>query len=331
MKYGLIRFEYFLDKLEELFVKSSKLKNPALWLYKNNARNPLFMLEGLAKMYAEIHNNKKISKIKEYFKLLEDAIGEIDYYDTFAKEFATNKKMPAAIVSYLKAQSREKIKSLNEILIEKKWLSEDNNRLEKIRKKLSNADWENEKKDTNSINQFYLTSINKVLEFINKKNFTLSNIERDLHEFRRMIRWLSIYPQALRGCVQLSKSRGKNPYFTKYLTKKITTSPYNVMPGANNQQLFLLLDQNRFYALSWLIAELGNLKDCGLKIEAIKEALIQNSAADEQNALSKVYKLAGANQKTTEQILSEAENLIKNYCKEKNLELLIIGIATVKE
>ena len=305
MKYGLIRFEYFLDKLEELFVKSSKLKNPALWLYKNNARNPLFMLEGLAKMYAEIHNNKKISKIKEYFKLLEDAIGEIDYYDTFAKEFATNKKMPAAIVSYLKAQSREKIKSLNEILIEKKY--------------------------TNSINQLYLTSNNKVLEFINKKNFTLSNIERDLHEFRRMIRWLSIYPQALRGCVQLSKSRGKNPYFTKYLTKKITTSPYNVMPDANNQQLFLLLDQNRFYALSWLIAELGNLKDCGLKIEAIKEALIQNSAADEQNALSKVYKLAGANQKTTEQILSEAENLIKNYCKEKNLELLIIGIATVKE
>ena len=41
-----------------------------------------------------------------------------------------------------------------------------------------------------------------------------------------------------------------------------------------DQKYFLLLDKNRFYALSWLIAELGNLKDSGLKVEVIKEALL---------------------------------------------------------
>ena len=46
----------------------------------------LFMLEGLAKLYAEIHNKKKFTKLKVHFKLVEDALGAIDYYDAFANE-----------------------------------------------------------------------------------------------------------------------------------------------------------------------------------------------------------------------------------------------------
>ncbi|MBS1758205.1 MAG: hypothetical protein JSU03_13100, partial [Bacteroidetes bacterium] len=88
MKHGRERFEFYLVKLEALFAQAIADKNPALWLYNNNARTPLFMLEGLAKLYAGIHNKKKFLKIKEHFKLLEDTLGAIDYYDGFAKEFA---------------------------------------------------------------------------------------------------------------------------------------------------------------------------------------------------------------------------------------------------
>jgi hypothetical protein len=332
MKNGQLRFEYHLNKLQELITVSSKQKNPALWLYQNNARTPLFMLEGLAKLYAGIHNKKKFSKIKEHFKLLEDAIGQIDYYDAFAKEFISNKKIPATITNYLQAQSREKIQSLNEILIEKNWLGDDNFRLDRIRKKLKKANWQDEKDDVKNIHGFYITAINKILEFINEKDFQFTNVEKDLHEFRRMMRWLSIYPQALRGCIQLSKPKTKIPeYLKKYLTKVITTSPYNVMPDAADQKYFLLFDQNRFYALSWMIAELGSLKDNGLKVEIIKETLLQTTKTTEKVALSKAYKLAGPGQKTIVQVLTAAENLISIYCKEKNLELLISGIATVKK
>jgi len=337
MKNGQLRFEYFLKQLEELLVKSSKQKNPGLWLYQNNARTPLFMLEGLAKLYSGIHNEKKFEKLKAHFKLLEDAIGQIDYYDAFAKEFVANKKMPAVITNYLQAQSREKIQSLNEILTEKDWLGGDNIRIRKIRKKLSNADWQDEKEDVESIQQFYITAINKILEFINEKNFHFTDIEKDVHEFRRMIRWLSIYPQALRGCIQLSKPKAATPkYLTKYLTKAITSSPFNIMADAAGLKHFLLFDQNRFYALSWMIAELGNLKDNGLKVEVIKEAILQTSPqeptakANEKNALAKAYKLAGAAQKTIEQILDAAEKISQTFCKEKNLENLIAGIATAK-
>jgi hypothetical protein len=332
MKNVQLRFEYHLNLLQELIVKSSKQKNPALWLYQNNARTPLFMLEGLAKMYAGIHNKKKFGKIKEHTKLLEDAIGQIDYYDAFAKEFVGNKKMPAVITNYLLAQSREKIQSLNEILIEKNWLGDDADRIEKIRKKISEADWQDEKADIKSIQVFYITAINKILEFINEKNFQFTNVENDLHEFRRMIRWLSIYPQALRGCIQLSSPKTATPKnLSKYLTEAVKTSPYNVLPDAAEQQYFLLFDKNRFYALSWLIAELGNLKDSGLKVEVIKEALLQTSKINEKNALAQAYKLAGSGHKTIQQVLDTAEKTINTFCKEKNLESLIAGIAAVKK
>lgn len=331
MKNGSVRFDFHLNQLEALIVKSSKQKNPALWLYQNNARTPLFMLEGLAKLYAGIHNKKKFTKIKAHFKLLEDAIGQIDYYDAFAKELAANTKIPKTITTYLQAQAREKIQSLNEILTEKDWLGSDNNRIEKIRKKLKKADWREEKDDVKSIHDFYVNAINSILEFINQKDFHFENVEKDLHELRRMIRWLSIYPQALRGCIQLSQPQKPPAYTSKYLTKEITGSPYNNMPDAAGCTHFLLLDRNRFYALSWMIAESGKLKDNGLRLEIVKEAILQTSVAKEKDALAKAKTFFGTGQLSIQQVLDKAEELFKTFCKEKNLESLVAGIASVKK
>lgn len=332
MKNGEQRFNFFLNQLQELLTKSSKQKNPALWLYRNNARTPLFMLEALSKLYAGIHNKKKFTKLKDRFKQLEDAIGAIDYYDSYAKEIISNKKIPKNIAAYLQAQSREKVQSLNEILKEKKWLGEGNTRMKKIGKRLAKANWLGEKEDIESIRLYYISAITKILEFINEKDFHFTNVEDDIHEFRRMIRWLSIYPQALRGSIQLTQSKAAMPkYLSKYLTSEITGSPYNVMPDAGTQQHFLLLEKNRFYALSWMIAELGSLKDGGLKVVVFKEAILQTSTADEKTATTKAYKFAGPKQIPIQQVLDTAETLLKTYCSEKNLESLIVGIAAVKK
>ena len=329
MKKGQARFDLFLAQLQTLLDKAAKQKNPALWLYQNNARTPLFMLEGLAKLYAGIHNKKKFTKLKAHFKLLEDAIGQIDYYDAFAKEFAGNKKIPATVVSYLQAQAREKIQSLNEILTEKDWIGSGKSRIEKIRKKLKKADWLDEQKDVEGVRDFYFSSINGILEFSNQKNFHFENVEKDVHELRRMLRWLSIYPQALKGCIQLSQAKKSPAYLSKYLTKAITGSPYNVMPDAGDLRYFLLLDKTRFYALSWMISELGNLKDSGLRLEVIKEALIQSGSTDEKAALIKARSFLGNRQLTEQQVLDQAEAILKTFCKEQNLESLVIGTARV--
>lgn len=330
MKNGSARFEFFLTQLQTLLTKSAKQKNPALWLYQNNVRTPLFMLEGLAKMYSSIHNKKKFAKLKEHFKLLEDVLGAIDYYDSFAKEFSKNKTIPAAVTNYLQAQAREKIQSLNELLVEKEWLGENADRIKKIQKKLEEADWLKEEKEVEAIKDFYGEAIYGIVEFTGKTKFHFDNVEADVHELRRKLRWLSIYPQAFRGCIQLSKSKTAAKLLSKYLTKEIVTSPYNKMPDAGDAAYFLLLDKNYFYSLSWLIAELGKLKDSGLKIVAVKESLQQTGTSNEEEAFKKAYQLLDKKQPKLQQLLDDAEKVCKIYFSEHNLEHLVIGTAAAK-
>ncbi|MBL0359348.1 MAG: hypothetical protein IPP72_21905 [Chitinophagaceae bacterium] len=328
MKKGIQRFDFFLNLLEVLMLKADKQKNPGLFLYQNNARTPLFMLEGLSKMYTEIHNRNKFSKLKEHFKLLEDAIGAIDYYDSLAKNLKSNKKIPAKVFQYLQAQSREKIQHLNELLNEKKWIDNNNARILKIKKKLAEADWQDEENEMAAIQKFYTKSIGGIIDFTHSTAYHFDNMEEDVHELRRKLRWLSIYPQALLGSVQLATSKSKAKHLSKYLTETIVNSPYNKMPDAAENNQFLLLCKNYFLSLSWVIDALGKLKDEGLQIVAIKEALQQTEGIDEATAIKKVYQLLGNKQTKLPALLENAASISQTWFREKNLEQLVIG--TVK-
>jgi hypothetical protein len=330
MHKGEQRFNFYLNQLQLLLDKAAKQKNPALWLYSNNARTPLFMLEALAKIYTELHNKKKFTKIKEHFKLLEDALGAIDYYDAITKDFVAKKNIPAALINYLQAQTREKIQSLNELLVEKKWFDKDENRIKKIQDKINSADWLDEKEEIEAIKEFYGESIYEIIEFIQKKKYHYENMEADVHELRRKLRWLSIYPQALQGCIQLAENKTTPKHLTKYLTKEIITSPYNKMPNAGDNEHFLLLGKKYFYALSWMINELGNLKDNGLHIIALKEALQQTVSLSEEAAFKKAYQLSGKKQEQLQTLLDKAEIITKLYFEEHNLEHLVVGTSKVK-
>jgi len=327
---GPALFNFFLDKLEGLLNKASRQKNPALWLYRNDARTTLFMLEALARLHAGIYKEHRFVKLEVQFKLLEDILGAIDYYDVFAKEFAQNKKIPATITTYLQAQTREKIQELNETLIQKKWLAENNDRINKIRKKLNKTGWMKEGAAIKAIHEFYVEAINHILVFLGKENFHFENIETDVHELRRKLRWLSIYPQATLGAIQLSKTKKYPKHLTKYLTKETVTSPFNKIPAAGSNRHFLLLDQNYFYALSWMIAELGRLKDSGLRVIVIKEALQETASLNDTMALKKAYQITGNKQLTIPQLLNKSDIICKTYFKEKNLEHLIIGVSRIK-
>jgi len=325
MNKGILRFETFLQQFEKILSKAASQKNPALYLYQNNSRTPLFMLEGLAKLYSGIHNQKKFTKLKEHFKLLEDALGAIDYYDSIAKDLSNNKKVPLKITQYLQAQTREKLQHLNEIVNEKKWISESNERLVKIRKKLTEANWLVDEKEVDELNLFYGKAIYEIIEFTHSTNYHFDNMEQDVHELRRKLRWLSIYPQALQGCVQLTNSKTKTKQFAKYLTREIINSPFNMMPNAGENQYVLMLNKDNFLALSWLIAALGELKDSGLTIVAIKEALQQIQGLDEAEANNKAYQILGNKQIKLQVLLDNAEEICKTFFDEKNLENLVIG------
>ena len=310
MTIGPARFEFFLSGLEKLLTEADGQLDPALWLYQNGARTPVFMLEGLAKLYSGLHNKKRFGKIQAHFKLLEDALGTIDYYDSFAKDFARDQKIPTAVTNAIAAKRHEGSESLNELLHEKKWIGKDARRIGKIRKELSTADWLDERHEVEAIESVYRKAIAKINTFAAEYADGFTELETQIHELRRKLRWLSIYPQALKGCIQLTKAASRDKVIKKYLTSEIVSSPYNKMPDAGANGYILMLNKDYFLALSWMILELGRLKDLGLRAVVLYES--GGISKPDTNIEAK--------------ILSDATAVCRTYFAERNLDKLVSGI-----
>lgn len=329
MKNGPGRFEYYLQKLENLLQQSRQEMNPALWLYQNDARTVVFMLEGLSKLYAGLHNKKRFGKIKEDLKLLEDGLGVIDYYDAYSKEFIANSRIPSPLINYLEAQAREKIQHLNDILIQRGWIDEDVSRISKIRKKLSDADWMKDDEEMKEIRKFYKKSIDDINAFFSSINNRVTEIETHAHELRRKLRWLSIYPRALQGAIQLTTNSTEKESIAKYLTEEIVQSPYNKMPDAGNNRYLLMLEKDYFLSLSWMISAMGKLKDDGLRIVCVSEAIMQTRGKGKAEALALAYRALGEQQPRLTSILNETTGICDTFFSEKNLDKLVAGINAV--
>lgn len=310
MKNGSSRFTFYIDQVDKLLLDAAKQKNAALWLYQNNARTPIFMLEGLAKLYGGLHNHKRFGKIGDHVKLLEDGLGAIDYFDGFSKAFAQDKTLPAGLAQYAQAKSLEKAGLLNKLLRKAKWIGADANRIGKLRNKLDGADWLEEKPEMNAIEAFYRESIGKINIFAKSFRSGFTELESQVHELRRKLRWLSIYPQALQGCVQLTDSASNDANVAKYLTPEIVNSPFNKMPAAGTNTYLLTLNRDYFLALSWMIAELGKLKDQGLRFVVLNEAGSKSAPGPAAEAA----------------ILSKASDICRMFFEEKNLDKLVSGV-----
>ena len=319
---GKSRFIYFLTKTETILKEAAASENPARLIYAQDMRTALFMLEGLSRIYKKVYPHQKIKKINKRFKAIEDFLGEIDFYDDFHNQFVEDKIIPPLITNYAGDEAEEKIKEFNKYLKKEKWIGKQKERLKKIYKKLDNVEWFDEKDDTVGVKLVYENEIKKVIKKYKdtKKEFT--DVEKDVHELRRQLRWLSIYPQALRGLMQLTPNEQPPEFLNKYLTPAIINSPFNVMPDGTALQDHILLNRNYFYALSWMIAELGKLKDNGLKVDLIEEGLIhvfKATAHTEQLA----YSFGDGNRKTIPEILNQSQTITQVFFDENILEKLI--------
>jgi hypothetical protein len=325
MTKGLGRFEFYLIQLDDLLLKASRTDNPALYLYQNDARTKIFMLEGLAKLYAGMHNESLFLKIKERLKLLEDLIGGVDYYDNFAKDFLKDDEMPSTIRLFLENRRDEKLAKLNAALLKRKWINHDPLRTKKIRKRLKKMGWVNTEKEIVLIKKFYQKSIEGINKFYEETGVAFSNLEEQVHELRRRLRWLSIYPQALQGAIQLKDSQLKDQAVEKYLIPEIVNSPFNKMPQQGNNPTTLLLEKNYFLALSNMISALGKLKDKGLRVIITAEAEKATQFVSEEIALQRAYELNKMNTDGLKEIMSKAHGLCAQYFEEKNLDKLIVS------
>lgn len=273
---GENRFNKFLEPFAELLRNAIVSENPAPYLFSNSARDLLFRLEALSRIYKALHNKKVFENLNEDFKELEDAMGEIDYFDTFEKEFLKIKTLPPAFINYFVEGRIRAQEQFNKILKKKKWLSEKSDKLGEIESSLMKVDWMDADAERTAIGEFLVDQIEKFTSKYDKGKLHFNDIEEGVHEFRRKLRWFSIYAAALDGLIQLKISASPDEDLKKYLQPEIISSPFNVLPEApmNIQPIFI--QDQYFYALSWVISETGILKDEGLRNEAI-EAAVQHT------------------------------------------------------
>ena len=201
---GLQRFRMPLDTLGGLVLKSRKSKNPALFLFENGTRNYLFRLEALCRIYRKIGSKKLFDPLYEEFKSFEDQLGKIDYYDAFYKEFSSVKKIPVSFLRYFSSHRDMELSRLNESIKSGNLFTGDG-RINEIRNMLTDVNWMERAPERKSIALFITEQIDRFLSQYRDGELNFHDMESGVHEFRRKLRWISIYAQSLNGLIQLKK------------------------------------------------------------------------------------------------------------------------------
>lgn len=313
------RFENQLKDLETIIKNAKGKDNPALLIFLNDFRTPIFKLEGLARIYSKVHNKKIFTKLKEQFKEIEDLLGAIDFYASFQREFINDPKLPIHIKQYFADKTIEKTKLFDKYLKKEDWYNGD--QFKKISKELKSIKWQNEDKIVEQFQLIFIDEIRKIQEFTIDCKF--EDLENDVHEYRRKLRWISIYANSLQGIIKLETTKVIAKMFIPYLTKEIIQSPYNKFELNTDSEHIIRFRKNNYLALSWLIAELGIIKDAGLKIYALTTAYQETELLSEEEAMIKTIKYLGIKYPKIETLLSQSKSLAGKFTKDKILNNLV--------
>ncbi len=309
---GFKRFDNQLNKLKDLLLTAKNSQNPALTFYNSNARQVLFYLEALTLLYKNIHNKDLFKELKNDFKSLEDQLGKVDYYEAYQKELAGLPHFPEKITNHLQSNYQKELQKLGNILVVNRWLSD---KLTEISKGLKNADWLKPNDERKAIAKAIAKEIKNIKKDYKSEELNFKDLEAGVHEFRRQIRWISIYAQALDGLIQL-KPDDLSKKLSTYLTKEVLESKFNIMPSPEGLSATINVSQSAFYALSWMIAKSGDLKDEGLKLICVEESLKELNFLPESDIQKEAKKLLPNIKITPEDIKAEMKVLADQFIDE---------------
>ncbi|MFA9212455.1 MAG: hypothetical protein ACEQSR_01225 [Candidatus Methylacidiphilales bacterium] len=309
---GFNRFQLHLSTLNQILEAAQLTNEPALVVYKSAARQSLFYLQALARIYKGIHNKKRFEKMRLSFKAFEDQLGKVDYYDGFIKLFSKNKAVPKAVLENLNKHFELELSNLSALLASNNWLNTENGKIESLKKELATADWKSPNDDKRHIANSFIKQIEEIEYLFEMGILNFKDLEHGVHEFRRQLRWISIYAQALNGFIQLKMVENVHPALNVYLTKQVLESNFNKMPevAANSNPIFF--QSANFYALSWFIAESGKLKDEGLTTVCL-ETMLMETGTSQPEAQKLALKILVKTSRTPKQVKEEMEVLADTF------------------
>ncbi len=248
-------------------------------LYRANLRTPLFMLEGLSRVAMGIGGDEEVfEELLHDVKVIEDVIGEVDFW-WVVLEKGTAWELPAEFLAYASDHHRAACGRLVGWLEARAWIDhrylpsegEVKLRVHRIGRDLADTSWPSARKERKLIAEYLHDRVRSTEKAA--RSLDLSDVEHGLHELRRRLRWLSIYAAALDGAVQLDPSAKAPRNWARYLTPAVVNNPFNALPKGDGTVKPVTLPAPLFYALSWMIAELGALKDRAQWTETVTHGL----------------------------------------------------------
>ena len=323
-------FVHYTTVWTRLLQQAAGSPDPATYLLEHDARTPLFYLEGMSRVLMSAQKDKKMASLNAQFKALEDGLGVMDYYAGLLKDFKQIKQL-TEFQQNLETHRTIASAQMNSLLEHYGWLENfdttatdgaqaQSDRLKKIQKMYKKIDWLSDKKMRKALKQHYKDALSELKQQIKRP---LKEVERDMHELRRDVRWLSIYPQAFKGFINLAPSEPMPESFAKYATDDIVKSPFNQLPQVEGMTHILYLNTHAYYAMSWLIAELGALKDQGLRLLALTDGLIEHKKLSSSQANQAAVMIIGNDQLGVDKLLAKAQEIANQIRQDKVFSQLL--------
>ena len=280
------------------------------------------MLEALTRLHYKAFDVKLFDKWNNRFKKLEDVFGRVDEYASLESQFATNQKITGEAIKYCTVNKENYLSKCNMRLSEKDWLG---NKMLSFGRGLKALGLFYDKHYVNGLRIALIREVDNVSSFTLKTDYQFTEIEAQVHEIRRKLRWFSIYVQALCGLIQVKESGKRKKYEVGYFTKEIIDSPFNKIAPKPADMEVIEFDRDSFLALNWLINELGKLKDSVLTMYQLRDAVFVTENVTKEEATQKALKALGLKSTAEEDALKKASDLIRAFmAKDKMLDNLIV-------
>ena len=324
MKHSKQLFMHYVTVWARLLQQATGTADPATYLLTHDARTPLFYLEAMTRVLMTAdEGDKKMARLNKQFKALEDGLGSMDYYVGLLKDFKSV-KLPEFLQN-LETHRIIAAAHMNTLLDKYGWFNDESkpvdgtknkskNALQDLAKTIKKIDWLSDKKLHRLLKKTYRS---KIAELKLQLKEPMREIENDVHELRRDVRWLSIYPQAFKGFITLQADNLVPENLAKYATPEIVKSPFNQLAEVEGITHVLHLNTHAYYGMSWLIAELGKLKDQGLRVLALAHWLEEHKKLPATQAEQAAIMIIGNGQMSTEQLLAKAQELTEQVRTDK--------------
>lgn len=236
-------------------------------LHLAGGRAPLFALEALGRLErgkgkgaAKADAARAFAEVTVRSKALEDALGGVDFWWAFG-ERAAAWRAPEAVQRWAGAHHLMACGATDQLLRAEGWLEGDalGPRLGALGDTVLDVSWPGPKRYRKRLSE----TLEAVLRHTHEASLALdlNEVEAGVHELRRKVRWFSIYAGALDGAVVLDEAASAPEGWDRYLTPAVLSDRFARLPPAAEGLKPITLPAPLFFALSWLISALGELKD----------------------------------------------------------------------